>query len=138
MSRTYSDPSYGSKKILTMAATGSTVGTSAGTDLIYSTTTVEMPITVGPEVNLYYNAGGTSSVKSLILNSKLAGTGANVALGTIALATNVKGSVRAMTINATDLNANDDLMFTFVGTDAIVADVTAHVTYVERYVQSDS
>ena len=121
-----------------MATSGSTVGTSAGTDLIYSTTTVEMPVTVGPEVNLYYNAGGTSSAKSLILNSKLAGTGANVALGTIALATNVKGSTRAMTINATNLNANDDLMFTFVGTDAIVASVTAAVTYVERFVESDS
>ena len=138
MSRCYADPSYGSKKILTMATSGSTVGTSAGTDLIYSTTTVEMPVTVGPEVNLYYNAGGTSSAKSLILNSKLAGTGANVALGTIALATNVKGSIRAMTINETELNANDDLMFTFVGTDAIVASVTAAVTYVERFVESDS
>jgi len=138
MSRCYADPSYGSKKILTMATSGSTVGTSAGTDLIYSTTTVEMPVTVGPEVNLYYNAGGTSSAKSLILNSKLAGTGANVALGTIALATNVKGSIRAMTINETELNANDDLMFTFVGTDAIVASVTAAVTYVERFVVSDS
>jgi len=138
MSRCYADPSYGSKKILTMATSGSTVGTSAGTDLIYSTTTVEMPVTVGPEVNLYYNAGGTSSAKSLILNSKLAGTGSNVALGTIALATNVKGSIRAMTINETELNANDDLMFTFVGTDAIVASVTAAVTYVERFVESDS
>jgi len=138
MSRSYSDPSYGSKKILLMNDTGSTVGTHAGTDLIYSTTTVEMPVTVGPEVNLYYTAGGTSSAKSLILNSKLAGTGANVALGTIALATNVKGSIRTMTINETELNANDDLMFTFVGTDAIVAAVTASVTYVERFVVSDS
>ena len=138
MARSYSDPSYGSKKILLMNDTGSTVGTHAGTDLVYSTTTSDKPITVGPEVNLYYTAGGTSSAKSLILNSKLAGTGANVALGTIALATNVKGSVRAMTINETELNADDDLMFTFVGTDAIVAAVTASVTYVERFVEDDS
>ena len=138
MSRTYSDPSYGSRKILTMAATGSTVGTSAGTDLAGSNTTTDVPITVGPGVELYYVAGGTSSAKSLILNSKLAGTGANVALGTIALASNATSTTRAMTINVTDLAAEDDLMFTFVGTDAIVANVVASVTYVERYVQSDT
>jgi len=137
MARTYSDPSYGSKKILRMFKTGSTVGTSAGTDLIASTTTVEMPITV-QDVVLKYIAGGTSTVKSLILNSKLAGTGANVAVGTIALGTNATSTLRDGALTATDLNAGDDLMFTFVGTDAIVADVEALVTYVERFVQSDS
>lgn len=138
MARSYSDPSYGSKKILVMQKTGSTVGTSAGTDLIQSTTNSEFPITIGPEVTLHYVAGGTSTVKSLVLNSKLAGTGANVALGTVALGTNATGGTRSMTINSTDLAADDDVMFTFVGTDAIVADVLAHVTYIERYLQTDS
>jgi len=137
MSRSYSDPSYGSKKVLVMNKTGSTVGTSAGTDLIQSTTRTEFPIIVS-DVTLHYVAGGTSTVKSLVLNTKLAGTGANVGIGTIALGTNVTGGVRDGALTSTTMAAGDDLMFTFVGTDAIVADVRAHVTYVESYVQSDT
>ena len=83
-------------------------------------------------------AGGTSTVKSLILNTKLAGTGANVGIGTIALGTDATGGVRDGALTETELAAGDDLMFTFVGTDAIVADVRAHVTYVEAYVTSDT
>jgi hypothetical protein len=137
MARSYSDPSYGSKKILRMNATGSTVGTAVGTNLAASRTTVEMPITV-QDWQLKYIAGGTSTVKSLLINSSLAGTGANVALGTIALGTNATGEVRDGGALNANLNAGDDLIITFTGTDSIVADVVAEVTYVERYVQSDS
>ena len=120
-----------------MNATGSVVGTHAGTDLIASTTTIEFPITV-LDWQLKYIAGGTHSAKSLKLNTKLAGTGANVGIGTIALGTNVLGEVRDGALTETDLAAGDDLMITFQGTDAIVSDVVPIITYVERYVQSDS
>lgn len=137
MSRSYSDSSYGSKKILVMNKTGSTVGTSAGTDLIQSTTNVEFPITI-QDWTLHYVAGGTSSVKSLILNTKLAGTGSNVGIGTIVLGTDATGGIRAGSVTETQMAASDTLMVTFDGTDAIVADVRAHVTYVERFVVSDN
>ena len=137
MARSYSDPSYGSKKTFVMNKTGSTVGTSAGTDLIASTTSVMYPITV-TDWNLKYFAGGTSTVKSLVLNSKLAGTGANVAIGTIALGTNATSTVRDGGVISGDIATGDDLIITFVGTDAIVADVIPNVQYVERFVESDS
>jgi hypothetical protein len=138
MTRTYSDPSYGSKKILNMTASGSTVGTAVGTNLAASRTTVEFPITI-QDWQLKYIAGGTTAgTKSILINTSLAGTGANVAVGTIALGTNATGEVRDGALTATNLNAGDDLILTFTGTDAIVANVQAQVTYVERYVQSDT
>ena len=138
MSRTYSDQSYGSKKNLVMFATGSTVGTAAGTDLEGSRTTVMQPITA-TDWNLKYTAGGTTAgTKSLILNSSLAGTGANVAIGTIALGTNATNTLRDGALTETDLVTGDDLIISFDGTDAIVANVTATVQYREHFVTSDN
>lgn len=137
MSRTYSDPSYGSKKILKMNATGSVVGTSAGTDLAGSTTPVDGAYTI-KDWSLEYTVAGTHTAKSLILNTKLAGTGANVGIGTIALGTNLADTTRAGAAIDTKVVAGDQLIVTFVGTDAIVSQVTPWVTYVETYVQSAS
>ena len=135
MGRTYSDPSYGSKKILTLGNTTSVVGTSAGTDLAATLFPIDGAYTI-KDWSLQYTVAGTHTAKSLILNTKLGGTGSNVGIGTIALGTNAIGDQRGGGAIDTKVVAGDQLILTFVGTDAIVSEVTPHVTYVETYVQS--
>lgn len=133
MSRTYSDPSYGSKKILTLGNTGSVVGTSGGTDLAATLFPMDGAYTI-KDWSLQYTVAGTHSVKSLVLNKILGGTGSNEGIGTIALGTNAIGDTRAGGEIDQKVVAGDQLIVTFVGTDAIVSQITPHVTYVETYV----
>ncbi len=142
MNRSYSDPSYGSKKSLSMPITGSVVGTmaAAGTELAATPVQVTGPI-VASDWSLKCTVAGTHSAKSLVLCSKLAGTGALVQLGTIALGTDAINDTRtgALPCNeALTLSAGDELVVGFFGTDAIISQFVPTVTYKERYVQSDT
>lgn len=131
--RSYSDPSYGSKKILTLGNTTSVVGTSGGTDLAATLFPIDGAYTI-KDWSLQYTVAGTHTVKSLILNKILGGTGSNEGIGTIALGTNAIGDNRGGDEITTKVVAGDQLIVTFAGTDAIVSQVTPHVTYVETYV----
>ena len=135
MSRTYSDPSYGSKKILPLGATGSIVGTHAsGTVLAATEKSVDTAITI-KDFSLQCTVAGTHTVKSAILNTKLGGTGALVPIGTAAMGTILAYDTTAGSATETKVVAGDSLVMSFVGTDAIVSEHIPQVTYVETYVQ---
>jgi hypothetical protein len=137
MSRTYSDCSYGSKKIVVLPGTGSVVGTHGGTDLAPTFYTFDTACTI-KDWSLQYTVAGTHTAKSLILNTQLAGTGSNVGIGTIALGTNAIGDIRLGDAINTKVVSGDSLIVSFIGTDAIISEAVPKVTYVETYVQSDN
>jgi len=138
MSRTYSDPSYGSKKIFPLLGTGSVVGTHAsGTVLAATEVSVPLAMTI-KDWSLQSTVAGTHSAKSLILNTKLGGTGALVPVGTAALGTHAIFDTTAGSATSTKVVAGDSIVVSMVGTDAIVSEFLPKVTYVETYVQSDN
>ncbi len=138
MARSYSDPSYGSRKNINLGATGSVVGThGSGTELGPTPRVMDVPITV-LDWSVACSVAGTHTVKSLVLATKLAGTGALVNIGTIALGTDAIGSTRSGSATSTDVAAGDELVVGFFGTDAIISQFEVNVTYKERFVQSDS
>lgn len=137
MSRTYSDPSYGSRKVLPLIVTGSVIGThTSGTVLAATEVSMDAPITI-VDWSLASTVAGTHSAKSLILNTKLAGTGALVPIGTAALGTHAIFDTTAGSVTETKVVAGDSLVVSFVGTDAIISQFLPKITYVETYVQSD-
>ncbi len=138
MSRTYSDPSYGSKKYIELAATGALNGTVAAATTIAATRyTVMQPITI-TDWNVFFVAGGTSTTQNIVLGYESAGTGAVTAIGTIITGTQAISTVKDGTVTSTDLSAGDDLVIAPFGTSTTVENVRAQVLYKERYVQSDT
>jgi hypothetical protein len=138
MGRTYSDPSYGSKKFIELAATGALNGTVASTTAIAATVyTVMQPITV-TDFNAFFVAGGTSTTQRIVLGYSLAGTGAITAIGTLASYTQAISTVADAAVTETNLSAGDDLVVGAFGTSTTVENVKIVVQYRERYVQSDS
>ena len=136
MTRTYSDPSYGSKKIFPLGATGSIVGTHAsGTALAASEKSVDTAMTI-KDFSLQCTVAGTHTAKSVILNTKLGGTGALVPVGTAVMGTILVYDTTAGSATSTKVVAGDSLVVSFVGTDAVVSEHIPQVTYVETYVQS--
>lgn len=141
MTRTYSDPSYGSKKILKLETTGALNGTrSSATEIGATRCTVMQPITI-TDMNSFFVAGGTTTTNFLVVNSSLAGTGAAVPIGTIsaytqAINTVLDGSVVSGT--AANLSTGDDIYLTAYGTTTTVEDIQVTLQYRENFVQSDS
>lgn len=141
MTRTYSDPSYGSKKILALKTTGALNGTRASATEIGATRcTVMQPITI-TDMNAFFTAGGTTTTNFIVVNSSLAGTGAAVPIGTFgaytqAINTVLDGSVVSGT--AANVNSGDDIYVTAYGTATTVEDIQITLQYRENFVQSDS
>ncbi len=135
MSRTYSDPSYGSEKTIELLDTAAMNGTAAAaTDQVY---TVMSAITV-TDWNVRVTTAGSGTLRNVLLGKSLGGTGTVVAMGTIAVGTASVDTVKDGTVTATDLVAGDDLVIQIAGTGATVAVVAPVVQYKERYVQSDN
>ncbi len=135
MSRTYSDPSYGSKKSIELLDTAALNGTAAAaTDQVY---TVMAPITV-TDWNVRVTTAGSGTLRNVILGKSLGGTGTVTAIGTIAVGTASADTVKDGTVTSTSLVAGDDLVVQIAGTGATVAVVAPVVQYVEKFVVSDS
>lgn len=135
--RTYSDPSYGSRKTFTFVASGALNGTSA-TAVELERHTFMQPVTV-TDWNLWYQAGGTSTTRSVTIGKSLGGTGAVVSLGTIAIGTQAIDTVKDGSATATDFVAGDDLVFeSLAGTSTTVENVLPRVQYIEKYDKDDN
>ena len=135
MARSYSDPSYGSKKSLGLLDTAAMNGTAAAaTDQVYTFMT---PVSV-QDWNVRVTTAGNGTARNVILGKSLAGTGAVTAIGTIAVGTASVDTVTDGAATTTSFNAGDDLVVQLEGTGATVAIVAPVVSYVETFVVSDS
>jgi len=135
MSRTYSDPSYGSKKLFAFDATGSLAGTAA--IAVKGVHTFMEPVTV-TDMNVFFVAGGTTAAQSFVIGKSLAGTGTFAGIGTIVVGTQATSSVKDGAVTSTSFNAGDDLVLYAGGTAAIVANGVVRVQYKETFVLSDN
>lgn len=135
MSRKYSDPSYGSKKVFTFPATGSLAGTAAISEKARHT--FMEPVTV-TDMNVYFNAGGTTAAQSFVLGKSLAGTGSFSGFGTIAVGTQATDSVKDGSVTETTFDTGDDIVLYAGGTDTDVTDGIVRFQYKERYVSGDT
>ena len=145
MSRTYSDPSYGSKKTLQGLKEGYAVnGTNASaTTMVRVLARAESPINVTD-----FGAGnlviGTQAIANkLILNSHSAGTGAAVAMGTVTLGTAGEVLAAGATIAGAatgTIDAGDALSVTLAAGTETAANllVVPVVEYTETFVVSDT
>ena len=135
MARSYSDPSYGSKKSLNLLDTAALNGTAAAaTDQVYTFMT---PVQV-QDWNVRVTTAGAGTSRDVILGKSLAGTGAVTAIGTITVGTASVDTVTDGTVTATSFATGDDLVVQLAGTGATVAVVAPVVQYVETFVESDS
>lgn len=135
MSRTYSDPSYGSKKSLELLNTAALNGTgSAATDQTYTFMT---PVSV-QDWNVRITTAGSGTSRDVILGKSLAGTGSVTAIGTITVGTATVDTVTDGSVTETSFATGDDLVVQLAGTGATVAVVAPVVQYVEAFVESDS
>ena len=145
MSRTYSDPSYGSKKVLQGVGTGYAInGTNASaTTLVRILADAEHPIAISD-----FGAGnlviGTQAIANkLVLNSHSAGTGAAVAMGTITLGTAGAVIAAGATVSGAatgSINAGDALSVTLAAGTETAANlrIVPVVEYTETFVVSDN
>ena len=136
MSRTYSDPSYGSKKVIRTAESASQAGTGAIT--VVERHTFMYPATI-TDWNLIVKTGGTAGDCPMTIGKSLAGTGAVTELGTITLATNADLTVVDGTLTETSFSAGDDLVFSRgVATTAGPFVVSAEINYRETFQVGDN
>ena len=135
MSRTYSDPSYGSKKMYAFPATGSLAGTAA--IAIKSAVEFMEPATV-TDFNVFFVAGGTTAAQSFVIGKSLAGTGAFSAIGTIVVGTQATNSTKDGAVTETSFTAGDLLQLYAGGTAAIVANGIVTVQYKETFEVGDN
>lgn len=136
--RSYSDPSYGSKKFIELAATGALNGTVASaTSLAVTRYTVMQPIRI-LDCNAFFVAGGTSTTQRVVLGYEAGGTGSFTGIGTIASYTQAINTVVDAAVTETNLSAGDDLIVASFGTSTTVENMKLVVSYRERYVVSDN
>lgn len=142
MSRTYSDPSYGSRKIIAMPGKSTIDGTyQSATDLVRHT--FMFPATV-VDTNLGIIAGGTDLGADVFfyLGKSSAGTGAVSVIGTYdplqGTGTHADASVLDASVTETSFSAGDDLVFQAIGTIGHAMNVCPFVEILETYDQSDS
>lgn len=138
MARTYSDPSYGSRKTIELPETAALDGTGTATSL-GSEIKLMYPCTV-QDFNYTTTTEGTGDAPgSVILGYQTGGTGAFTELGTAttdgtqAIKTQKDGSV-----TATNLSADDTLSVVLDGTAQDVSTIIPRVEIIERFVVSDS
>lgn len=138
MSRTYSDPSYGSRKVIASPATGSLAGTVAMTTT-RGIHTWMFPVVV-TDVSVVLAGGATGSTQSFVLAKSLAGTGAVTAFSTIAVGTaaQANNTVKDGAVTETSFVAGDDIVFCGGGTSANTPSGIFLVSYREAFVNSDN
>jgi len=136
MTRSYSDPSYGSKKVIRTAETASLAGTGVAT--VFERHTFMMPATV-TDFNVIIKTGGTAVAAPVEIAKSLAGTGAVTTFGTATLGTNANLTVLDATVTATSFATGDDLVFQRgIATTAGPFVVSGEAQYTETFEADDS
>ena len=135
--RSYSDPSFGSKKVIASPATGSLAGTVAMTTT-RGIHTWMYPVTV-QDVSVVLVAGASGSTQSFVLAKSLGGTGSVTAFSTIAVGTAAQAAntVKDGTVTETSFATGDDLVFCGGGTSANTPSGIFLVSYRETFVNGD-
>jgi hypothetical protein len=143
MSRTYSDQSYGDRKVVSLFSNGSIDGTyQSAVDVIRHTfmfpaKVVDWNVAVGL-------VGGTDLGADVYgyLGYSLGGTGAVTAIGTWdtlqGTGTHAGPSVIDQTATETSFVAGDDLVFQLIGTVGHAMTLGIHAEIIENFVQSDT
>jgi len=134
--KSYSDPSYGSKRVIRTAESASQAGTGAIT--VIERHTFMFPATI-QDWNVIVKTGGTAGACPVTIGKSVAGTGTVSELGTISLATNADLSVVDGTLTETSFDAGDDLVFSRgVATTAGPFVCSAEVYYKEAFQTGDA
>lgn len=132
MTRSYSDDAFGTKQHLRLQASGALNGTSA-TAAELERMTFMAPVTV-TDWNVYFEAGGTNTARSVTIGKSAAGTGAVSVIGTIAIGTQATGSVKDGSVTETTFDAGDDLVFqSAAGTSTTVENVVPTILIKEAF-----
>jgi len=142
MSRTYSDPSFGSKKLLKGLDAGYAInGTNASnTTLVRILGGATSPLSITGLTAAQTTIGTQAIANALVLNTHLAGTGAAVAIGTVTLGTAgevlAAGAVVDGTVTTTSIADGDALSVTLVAGTETAANlrVVPIVEYTEKFV----
>jgi hypothetical protein len=145
ITRSYSDPAFGSKKIMKTAYEGHAInGTNAaattlGSPLIANTRTTIL------DIRACNTTLGTQAIaNSLIVNTHSAGTGAAVAIGTMSLGTAsavlAAGQVFAGSLTETTINAGDRVSVQLAaGTETTAnARIIVELEYTEAFEVSEN
>jgi len=134
--KSYSDPSYGSKKVVRTAESASQAGTGAVT--VIERHTFMFPATI-TDWNVIVKTGGTAGDCPVTIGKSTAGTGTVAELGTITLATNANLSVVDGSLTETSFDAGDDLVFSRgVATTAGPFVCSAEVYFKEAFQTGDA
>jgi hypothetical protein len=130
-SRTYSDPTFGSKKEVTLLNTAALNGTAAAaTDQVY---TFMAPVIV-TDWEVMVTTAGNGTSRNVLLGKSLAGTGAVSLIGTITIGTNTVDTVVDGACTETAFAAGDDVVIQLEGTGATVAVVCPVLQIRETFV----
>lgn len=136
VTKTYSDPSYGSKKVIKTAESASQAGTGAIT--VIERHTFMFPATIS-DWNVIVKTGGTAGDCPVTIGKSVAGTGTVSELGTITLATNANLTVVDGSLTETSFDAGDDLVFSRgVATTAGPFVCSAEVYFKETFTATDA
>lgn len=142
MTRTYSDPSYGSRKDLALGNKGSIDGTyQSAVDIVRHT--FMKPATV-VDWNLSILTGGTNLGADVYfyLGKSAAGTGAVTAFGTAdplqGTGTYADASVLDASATETSFSAGDDIVFQAIGTIGHAMVINPHIEYLETFEEADT
>lgn len=146
ITRSYSDPSFGSKKIVkaTDLAGVAINGTNASASTIGRPYVALGRTTITGLKGLNTTIGTQAIANSFILNTNSAGTGANVAIGTMSLGT--AGAVLAAglaftgSVTETTISAGDALTVTLAAGTETAANprIVIEVEYVEAFLVSEN
>ena len=145
VTRSYSDPSFNAKRIVKTAYEGHAInGTNAAATTLGRPLVATTQTTITGLRGLNTTIGTQAIANSIILNTNAAGTGANVAIGTMSLGT--AGAVLAAglafsgSVTETTISAGDALTVTLAaGTETTAnARIIVEVEYVEAFLVSEN
>ena len=132
MSKNYANPLFGVEQCVVLPTTGSLVGTYATTE---KTRKKFKRASYVSDVGLYFTAGGTAATRLIHIGRSLAGTGTTAQLGTYVLGTQASAATLLTGLTGT-FAANDDIVISATGTDAIVYDIRPSIFYSEIFVNA--
>jgi hypothetical protein len=128
----YADPKFGVEQAVVLPTSGSLAGTVAATEITRMKTKRAVVVS---DIGLFFTAGGTAATRKYLLGLSLAGTGATSQLGTYTLGTQATKATLLTGLGGT-FAANDDIVISHLGTDAIVYDIRPTIFYAEKFVQA--
>lgn len=138
MGRSYSDPSYGSKKEITLEPTGALNGTDASfTEIATLRHTFMQPVKVS-DMQAFFVAGGTTTTKQVAIGKSAGGTGAITQIGTFASYTQAINTILDGAVTETAFSTGDDLTVSELGTSTTVENMRITVQYKEAFEADDS